>query len=215
MRERILIVEDDPAISRLIGKHLAFSGYHTVCAVDGRRAMEAVEMQRFDLALCEIKLPEIDGFDLLPHMKEKGIPVIFMSAKADAPGLQQEAEDCLVRPFDMLELLARMEKVLAQTGKPSRRLMYRDIVVDEESFTVTKGGKPVPLRHLEYELLVTFLRHPGMVMTREDLLRQVWGDECIGETRTVDVHVASLRRKLDLTRELATVFKIGYRLEAE
>ena len=219
MRERILIVEDDPAISKLIGVNLALSGYHTVCAMDGRRAMEAIQTQRFDLALCDMMLPEGDGFDLLPHMKEKGIPVIFVSAKADVEsqvrGLQPGAEDCLVKPFDILELLARMEKVLARSGKQPKRLMYRDIVVDEESFTVTKGGKPVPLRHLEYELLVTFLRHPGMVMTREDLLRQVWGDECIGETRTVDVHVASLRRKLDLTRELATVFKIGYRLEAE
>ena len=217
MKKSILIVEDDPAISRLIDTNLTISGYQTFCAMDGRQAVEAVQAQQFDLALCDIMLPELDGFELLPYMQEKGIPVIYVSAKADVQsrvqGLRLGAEDYLVKPFDILELLVRMEKVLARADKQPKVSSYRDINVDEESHEVTKNGEVVSLKHMEYELLLTFMRHPGMVMTREDLLHQVWGDEYIGETRTVDVHVAALRRKLDLNKELTTVYKIGYRLE--
>ena len=217
MKKSILIVEDDLAISKMIDMNLTLSGYRTFCAMDGRQAVEAIRAQRFDLALCDIMLPELDGFELLPHMKEKGIPVIYVSAKADVQsrvqGLRLGAEDYLVKPFDILELLVRMEKVLARADKQPKVLSYRDITVDEESHEVTKNGEVVSLKHMEFELLLTFMRHPGMVMTRENLLHQVWGDEFIGETRTVDVHVATLRRKLDLNKELATVYKIGYRLE--
>ena len=113
MNERILIVEDDPAISRLIDTNLMLSGYQTFCAMDGRQAVEFVQAQCFDLALCDIMLPELDGFELLPYMKEKGIPVIYVSAKTDVQsrvqGLRLGAEDYLVKPFDILELLVRME----------------------------------------------------------------------------------------------------------
>ena len=112
MNDRILIVEDDPAISKLINTNLALSGYQTVCTMDGRQAVEAIHAQRFDLALCDIMLPELDGFELLPYMKEKGIPVIYVSAKADVQsrvqGLRLGAEDYLVKPFDILELLVRI-----------------------------------------------------------------------------------------------------------
>ena len=219
MRERILIVEDDPAISRLIDTNLTLSGYQTVCAMDGRQALEAIHAQPFDLALCDIMLPELDGFELLPFMKEKSIPVIYVSAKTDVQsrvqGLKLGAEDYLVKPFDILELLVRMEKVLARAEKQPGALAYRDITVDVESRRVTRDGAEVTLKPMEYELLLMFMRHPGMVLTREELLHQVWGDEYIGETRTVDVHVAALRRKLDLNKELATVYKIGYRLEMQ
>ena len=130
-------------------------------------------------------------------------------------GLRLGAEDYLVKPFDILELLVRMEKVLARADRQPKQLIYRDIAVDLESRSVTKGGEMITLKNMEYELLLTFLRHPGMVMTREDLLHQVWGDEFIGETRTVDVHVAALRRQLDLKKEMATVYKSGYRLEMQ
>lgn len=219
MQKHILIVEDDPAISKLIDTNLKVSGYRTVCAMDGQQALDAIHAQRFDLALCDIMLPELDGFELLPYMKEKDTPVIYVSAKADiqsrVQGLRLGAEDYLVKPFDILELLVRMEKVLARADKQKKDLVYRDIIMDTESHTVMKNGESIPVKHMEYKLLLTFLQHPGMVMTREDLLHHVWGDEYIGETRTVDVHVAALRRKLDLNRELVTVYKIGYRLEAQ
>lgn len=219
MQKKILIVEDDLAISKLIDTNLALSGHQTVCAMDGGQAVDAIQAQHFDLALCDIMLPELDGFELLPYMKEKGIPVIYVSAKTDVQsrvhGLRLGAEDYLVKPFDILELLVRMEKVLARADRQPKTLTYRHITVDLESRSVTKGDETIPLKNMEYELLLTFLRHPGMVMTREDLLHQVWGDEFIGETRTVDVHVAALRRKLDLNNELTTVYKIGYRLEVQ
>lgn len=217
MQKRILIVEDDPSISKLIDSNLTIAGYDTCCALDGRQALEAIRSQPFDLALCDIMLPELDGFELLPFMQEKAIPVIYVSARADVQsrvqGLRLGAEDYLIKPFDILELLVRMEKVLARTDPPLQQLRCRDVTVDLTSHTVQRNGEAISLKPMEYELLCTFMKHPGMVLTREKLLRQVWGDEYIGETRTVDVHVAALRRKLDLNAQLTTVYKLGYRLE--
>lgn len=219
MKKRILVVEDDPSISRLIESNLLVSGYEPICAIDGQQALRIIEMQHFDLALCDIMLPEVDGFGLLPFMQERNIPVIYVSAKADVQsrihGLRLGAEDYLVKPFDILELLVRMEKVLARTTPAESRITYQDIDIDLDSRSVYRGQELVPLKPMEYELLCTFVKHPGIVMTREKLLRQVWGDEYMGETRTVDVHVAALRKKLGLNERLTTVFKLGYRLEAE
>ena len=217
MKKCILIVEDDPAISRLIESNLLVAGYEPVCAMDGRQALDAISTHHFDLALCDIMLPELDGFELLPYMQERNIPVIYVSAKADVQsrvqGLRLGAEDYLVKPFDILELLVRMEKVLARSAPAENKITYQDITVDLDSRSVHKAGELISLKPMEYELLCTFMKHPGMVLTREKLLRQVWGDEYIGETRTVDVHVAALRKKLGLSEQLATVFKLGYRLE--
>lgn len=218
MNKRVLIVEDDPAISRLIESNLSIVGYETICAMDGQQALDAIMLHHFDLALCDIMLPELDGYELLPHMQAHHIPVIFVSAKADVQsrihGLRLGAEDYLVKPFDILELLVRMEKVLARSAPGNHTLVYGDITIDLDSRSVFKAQQAVALRPLEYDLLCTFMKYPGMVLTREKLLRQVWGDEYIGETRTVDVHVAALRKKLGLNDQLATVFKLGYRLEA-
>lgn len=217
MNERILIVEDDPAISKLLQTNLAVAGYQTICAMDGCQALEAIGNAPFNLALCDIMLPEVDGFELLPLMQQKHIPVIFVSAKTDiesrVQGLRLGAEDYLIKPFDILELLVRMEKVLARRQAPSQRLTFADVTLDEASHMVLQNGSSVSLKPMEFELLRTFIRHPGIAFTRESLLRQVWGDTYIGETRTVDVHVASLRKKLNWNERIVTVYKLGYRLE--
>jgi two-component system alkaline phosphatase synthesis response regulator PhoP len=154
---------------------------------------------------------------LLPHLREKDIPVIFVSAKADVvsrvQGLRLGAEDYLVKPFDILELLVRMEKVLDRRLPGGDILQHGDVILNASSHSVKKGQEDIVLKPMEFELLRTFLRYPGMVLTREQLLQQVWGEDFLGETRTIDVHVAVLRRKLDWQDTITTVFKVGYRLE--
>lgn len=217
MNARVLLAEDDPAISKLIATNLSVAGYDTTCVMDGRQALQAIQAQRYDIALCDIMMPEMDGFELLPYMHDKQIPVIYISAKADVQsrvqGLRLGAEDYLVKPFDILELLVRMEKVLSRRQTAPQSLSFADVTLDEESHTASQNGKLVSLKPMEYELLCTFIKHPGMVLTRENLLRQVWGDLYIGETRTVDVHVAALRKKLNWNDRIITVYKLGYRLE--
>ena len=213
----IYIVEDDDAIRELEQYALQSNGYEVASFASSEPFWQAMRTEAPELVILDVMLPGVDGFTLMDYIAPTGTPVIFLTAKATVEdrvrGLRLGAEDYLVKPFDILELLVRMEKVLARSDKHPQRFRYRDIAVDEASHTVTKSGIPVLLKPMEYELLLTFIRHPGMVMTREDLLHQVWGDAFIGETRTVDVHVAALRRKLDLGGELATVYKIGYRLE--
>lgn len=219
MHARILIVEDDPAISKLIVTNLEIAGYEGFCAMDGKQAQNIIETQRFDLALCDIMMPEMDGFELLPYLQEKQIPVIYVSAKVDVAnrvqGLRLGAEDYLIKPFDILELLVRMEKVLARKVPQADKLTFADVSVQQSSHTVTQGNEAIAVKPMEYELLCAFIRHPGMVLSRETLLRMVWGDEFIGETRTVDVHVASLRKKLNWSERIVTVYRLGYRLEVE
>lgn len=134
MNERILIVEDDPTISKLIDTNLALSSYQTVCAMDGRQAVEAMQAQQFNLALCDIMLPELDGFELLPYMKERGIPVVYVSAKGDVQsrvqGLWLGGEDYLVKPLDILELFVQMEKVLALASKQPKAFTNLDFTED-------------------------------------------------------------------------------------
>lgn len=219
MKARILVAEDDPAILKLLETNLQVAGYAVVRAENGRRALEAARAETFDLALLDVMMPEMDGFALLPYLREQDIPVIFVSARADVmsrvQGLRLGAEDYLVKPFDILELLVRMEKVLERSRPQPTVLTHRGVTLDENSHVVTQGGAEVPLKPLEYELLRAFMRYPGMVLTREQLLRRVWGESFLGETRTIDVHVALLRRKLNWQEVILTVYKVGYRLEAD
>lgn len=217
-RNRILVVEDDEAISRVIIKNLIATGYAATPVYDGQEAAELVERDAdFDLALLDIMLPGMDGLTLLAHMKRRGIPVICLTAKADLDskiqGLRFGAEDYIVKPFEVLELLVRIEKVLERTGKMRQALEVADLTVNLMERSVRKNGREIPLKPMEYDLLVMLAKNKNIALSRERLLHGVWGVDFVGETRTVDVHIGQLRRKLGLENHIRTVSKMGYRLE--
>ncbi len=218
-KNRILIVEDDAAIAESIALNLDLSGYDYLVLGDGQDVVDLLcRDHSFDLALLDVMLPGLDGFRLMEHMQRCGIPALYLTAKADVSsrvkGLRNGAEDYIVKPFEMLELLVRIEKILDRTGKLNAILRYRDITVDTARRTVTKCGAPVALQPLEFELLAKLIKFRNCTLPRERLLNEIWGIDFIGGTRTVDIHIAHLRRKLGLSDAIVTVSKVGYRLEA-
>jgi DNA-binding response OmpR family regulator len=218
MANRILVVEDDTAISELICMNLEVTGYEVVPVLDGNEVEGTLEKEEdFDLALLDIMLPGKDGFELLGVMKEHGIPVIYITAKVDVnskiKGLRSGAEDYIVKPFEVLELLVRVEKVLERTGKQKEIIQVKDLEIHLSEHKVTRNGQTVSLKPMEYDLLVLLAKNKNVAFTREQMLNEVWGSNYLGETRTIDVHIGQLRRKLDLSDVIKTIPKIGYRLE--
>lgn len=217
-KNRILIVEDDNAISDGIAVNLQYSGYDYRVFYDGQEAADSLkEDHSYDLALLDIMLPGIDGFELLSYMKQYNIPVIYITAKNDASseifGLRSGAEDYIVKPFDVLTLLVRIEKVLERTGKLNKIIRVGDITLDLENRTVTKGGKEIILKPLEFEVFAMLARYKNRTILREKLINEIWGTDYFGDTHTLDVHIANLRKKLDAADMIKTVPKFGYRLE--
>ncbi len=218
MKNKILVIEDDRAISELLCMNLDAAGYETVAAYDGEEAQRLLLWNEdADLAVVDIMLPGKDGFSLMEDFRSKEIPVIYLTAKDDVAskvkGLKLGAEDYMVKPFEMLELLVRIEKVLERTGRAKKILTIRDIVVDIQSHQVSKSGVPVNLKPMEYDLFVLLLQNKNIALGREELLKRVWGEAFLGESRTVDVHIGQLRKKLGLYEEIKTIPKLGYRLE--
>lgn len=218
MANRILVAEDDRSISDFIVNNLQYTGYEYAVFPDGAEAARSLAQDHaFDLALLDIMLPGMDGFELMGQMKKYNIPVIYVTAKADVSskikGLRDGAEDYIVKPFEVLELLVRIEKVLDRMGKLKRVLQVRDIVISLEDRTVTSCGGQIDLKPLEFDLLVMLARYKNRTLPRDRLLNEIWGIDFVGGTRTVDVHVANLRKKLNLHEGLKSVSKIGYRLE--
>ena len=218
MKNKILVIEDDRAISELLCMNLNAAGYETAAAYDGEEARRLLLWHEdADLARGDIMLPGKDGFSLMDDFNEKNLPVIYLTAKDDVAskvkGLKLGAEDYMVKPFEMLELLVRIEKVLERTGRAKKILEIRDVKVDLEKHQVTKKGVAVNLKPMEYDLLVLLLQNRNIALGREEILRRVWGTEFLGESRTVDVHVGQLRKKLELYEEIRTIPKLGYRLE--
>lgn len=214
---RILIVEDDPNIAKMIAATLAIGGYDSAICANGREAVERAAAEAFDLMLLDVMLPDMDGFTVIQHIRSDRLPVIFLTAMQDVAdkvrGLKLGAEDYIVKPFEAVELLARVEVVLRRGRRQQERLVFRDIEVAVEEHVVRRGGMPIALTPKEFDLLVFFLRHPDIALTRERLLAAVWGYGFAGETRTVDIHVQQLRKKLGLQGVLTTIPKLGYRLE--
>ena len=218
MKNRILIVEDDSSIADAVALNLQFAGYDYRVFTDGSEAAASLaDDHAYDLALLDIMLPGIDGFELFSYMEQYHIPVIYMTAKTDSAseikGLRDGAEDYIVKPFEMLTLMVRMEKVLARTGKLNTVYRIRDIEINSETRTVTKAGREVTLQPLEFEVLLLLVRRKNLAVSREQLLSEVWGYDYVGETRTVDMKISSLRKKLDLGDAIRAIPKLGYRLE--
>lgn len=212
---RIFVIEDDEAISRLLCMNLSVAGYEPVPAKDGQEALQMImNGDHFDIALLDVMLPGIDGFQLMEPLKAHGIPVIYLTAKNDLEskltGLTSGAEDYIVKPFEIMELLVRMEKVLARhcTGGV---LTCSDLTIYVEERTVLKGGRPIILKPLEFDLLLFFVRNQNIALSREKILAEVWGMDFYGESRTIDNHVSQLRKKTGLP--IVSVSRVGYRLE--
>ncbi len=215
---KILVIEDNKAISNLICMNLSVVGYEVQPSPDGVDALKLLESgEHFDLAVVDIMLPGIDGFDLLSPLNDRNIPVIYLTAKNDIEsklrGLKGGAEDYIVKPFEILELLVRIEKVLERRGhtEPVIRLGNLEIFLEER--VVRLNQEPLSLKPREFDLLVVLAKNRNIAMSREKLLAEAWGINFMGETRTVDVHINQLRRKTGLA--IAAVPKIGYRLEQE
>lgn len=215
---KVLIVEDEIPIAKMISMNLTVAGYHTTIFHDGVEAAKAIrQINDYDIALLDVMLPGMDGFELFEMIKTYEIPVIFLTAKDDiaskVQGLQGGAEDYIVKPFEMLELMVRMEKVLERTQKLCDTIRFLDVEINISARTVRKNEKEIPLKPMEFELLCVLARNKNIAISREELLRRVWGVDFVGETRTVDVHIGQLRKKLSLANHIKTISKMGYRLE--
>lgn len=217
-RNRILVVEDDESISKVIRKNLTSAGYAAAVCFDGMEAVKLLASDTdFDLALLDIMLPGMDGFELMGYMKHCDIPVIYLTAKADLDskiqGLKDGAEDYIVKPFEILELLVRIEKVLERRGKMKQILSAAGLEINLLERSVRKNGEEIMLKPMEFDLLVMLAKNKNIALSRERLLNGVWGVDFVGETRTVDVHIGQLRKKLDIGDNIRTISKMGYRLE--
>lgn len=217
---RILIVEDDHGISDTVALNLRYVGYECTVFDNGSEAAASLENDHaYDLALLDIMLPGIDGFELFAHMEKYNIPVIYMTAKTDSEsevkGLRDGAEDYIVKPFEVVTLLVRIEKALKRTGRLNQVYHFGNITVDVENRSVTKDGEAIELPPLEFDVLTVLIKNKNRTVTREHILNEIWGEDYFGDVRTVDVRIANLRKKLGLGDMIRTISKAGYRLEEQ
>lgn len=214
---RILAVDDERPIAQLLRLSLSRAGYQCVCAYDGTEAANLIENESFDLILLDIMLPGIDGFELMDYIRSTGIPVIFLTAKnavADrVRGLRMGAEDYMVKPFDVLELLARVEGVLRRHGKLQTTILIGGLEINTLSMQVVCKGEEIPLTRKEYDILLLFAQNPGVVLSKSTIYERVWGGEYPETTRTVELHIQRMKKKLHWDDRIKPVYGIGYRLE--
>ena len=214
---KILIVEDEKPINDLIEMNLSEAGYECVCAYDGITACDILETENFDLVLLDIMLPGADGYEVLEYVKPMEIPVIFLTAKGTTEdkvkGLKLGADDYLTKPFEIVELLARVESILRRAGKTQTEIVIEDITIDTRSRSVRRGNHEIQLTMKEYELLLLFVRNKNIALFRETLYERVWDCDYMGDSRTVDLHVQRLRKKLHWEDKIKAIYKVGYRLE--
>ena len=216
---RVLIVDDEKPISSLIRMSLTKEGFRCTCAFDGAEAADLLEKNTYDLILLDVMLPEVDGFELMEYIRPLEIPVIFLTAKgavADrVKGLRLGAEDYIVKPFDTVELLARIDVVLRRYKKCDMVLETGGLKIDTASMRVWRGEEEVSLTKTEYDLLLHFARNPGRAMYRETIYERVWGGDYPFGSKAVDLHVQRLRKKVGWETMLQAVNRVGYRLEVK
>lgn len=215
---RILIVEDEIAISDLIKIELELRGYKCEIANDGEMGADILEAHNFDLILLDVMLPKIDGYELLEYIKQiSETPIIFITAKSQMSekikGLNKGADDYITKPFEICELVARIEAVLRRYNKVNDIKVIDDVKVNIISRTVTKAEQNIYLTPKEFDLLVLLIQNKNFALYRETIFEKVWGEELEFETRTLDLHIQRLRKKLDWKDKIKTVYKIGYMLE--
>ncbi len=214
---KILIAEDEEPIANLIRMNLKKAGYDCDCAFDGQEAADRMENGHYDLVLLDIMLPKINGYELMEYAKTLNLPVIFITAidstENKVKGLKMGAEDYIAKPFEIVELLARVETVLRRYNKLGKTIRILDVEIDLDSRIVMQNGQQVLLTLKEYELLLFFARNPNIALYRESIYEQVWEKEYTGDSRTVDLHVQRLKKKLGWDGHICAVYKIGYRLE--
>jgi DNA-binding response OmpR family regulator len=213
----ILIVEDDPSINELLYRNLTLVGHRCTRAHDGNEALGCLESKPFDIMLLDILLPGLDGWTLMQQRPDKSTPVIMLTARSSlddrVKGLNQGADDYIIKPFETQEVIARIEAVLRRTKRHDVTFSIDDLTVNFDSREVVYGGQSVDLTPQEYALLEALIINRNLALSRDKLLKLAWGFDFLGDTRTVDVHIQKLRKKLGLTDRLKTIYKLGYRLE--
>ena len=214
---KLLLVEDEAPIRTLMRMALTTAGYAALEMSDGRTLIETLEQGGIDLILLDVMLPGEDGFTLLDKIRRYQVPVIFVSARSQladkVQALQAGADDYITKPFEMMELLARVESVLRRTGRKNSVLKFQNLTIDEDQRQVYGPAGVIELTPKECDLFVFLIRNRNIALYREEILEKVWHDDYEGTTRTVDMHIASLRKKLGLSKQIVSVYKIGYRLE--
>ena len=214
---KILVVDDELNICELLKLYLENEGYTVFTANDGQAAVTAFQQKAPDLVLLDIMLPGPDGYELLDYLRSVQTPVIFLTAKTAVAdrvrGLHLGADDYITKPFEPTELVARVEAVLRRCGKAQGTLAAFDVVLDPAARRVTRSGTPLHLTPREFDLLEVLLRNRGIVLYREVLYERVWGLDAEYDSRTLDLHIQRLRKKLGWKNEIRTVFRVGYVLE--
>ncbi len=213
---KILIAEDEEPIANLIRMNLNRAGYKCTWAPDGVQAADYMMTENFDLVLLDIMLPGINGYELMDYARKLNLPVIFLTAlgttENKVKGLKMGADDYLTKPFEIVELLARVEAVLRRYNKTESIMQVGNVTIDTSSHMVTQNGEEISLTPKEFELLLLFARNRNIALYRETIYENVWGGEYMGQSRTVDLHVQRLKKKLQWENVITAVYKVGYRL---
>ncbi|MCI8955640.1 MAG: response regulator transcription factor [Eubacterium sp.] len=213
----ILVAEDDEIIQNLIKINLEKAGYLVSVADDGVKAAKLMDERQFDLCLFDIMLPKIDGYELLDYAKTMEYPVIFITAMGTTndkvKGLRSGADDYITKPFEIVEMLARVENVLRRYKKTKDIIVEDDITINLSSMQVTRGSDNIDLTLKEFQLLVLLINNKNVALYREVIYENVWESDYMGNSRTVDLHIQRLRRKLKWEEKIESVYKVGYRLK--